>query len=142
MEVDYSLLSEDEMTDSHYEEPNPTYIRDYSQPAENYDQLRRILREIEETTCIVTEEWEEEQKEVVQEYSELVDYFRQIAKTKPERYQQLLTAMEETLDQVIDCILKYDKIELNFYEDFIRSMIKLYEYELDIDILCAQMKDM
>jgi hypothetical protein len=110
-------------------------------PYENYRQLTSTLY-ILESYDIFTEDWKDEQKCMIGEYSELVHFIKSSDKMKDGRYRKRVEEMEEALDQVIDCLLKYDDIELNFYTDFVKAMIKVYEFELDIDILCDQMSSM
>lgn len=116
-------------------------VRVLSNPYQNYSQLRQTLH-ILESYEIFTEEWKDEQKCFIGDYSELLYQIKSSEKMKTERYRKLVEEMEEALDQVIDCLLKYDDIEINFYTDFVKAMIKVYEYELDIDILCDQMSNM
>lgn len=125
------------------EQPHQTIVstRVLSNPHQNYMQLKGILRTLEEYD-IFTEEWREDQKHVVEDYAELMTFIKSSEKMKTERYRKLVEDMEDALDQVIDCILKYDNIEINFYTEFVKGMIKVYECELDVDILCDQMSNL
>lgn len=125
------------------EQPRQNIVptRVLSNPHQNYLQLKAILNILEKYD-ILTEEWKDDQKHVIEDYAGLMYFIKSSEKMKTERYRKLVAEMEDALDQVIDCLLKYDSLEINFYTEFVKGMMKVYECELDVDVLCEQMSEL
>jgi len=124
-----------------FSEETGDYEYDYSDPYHNYERIEQTLKDLTEGE-ILTEEWMEEHKRHIEKYAEVIPQFRLSEQMSDERYQKLVEQLEWNLDQVVDGILRYDKIELNLYEDYIRTFIKVHQLVSEMNDICDMFGNM
>ena len=124
-----------------YSEEIGDFVYDYSDPYKNYQRLENTLKELSEYE-IFSEDWMYEHKKHIEKYAEIIPQFRLSEQMEDEIYQKLVGELEWYLDQVVDGILKYDKIELNFYEDFIVTFMKIHKKVNELTDICDMFENM